>query len=427
MINDFPDSFKKKMYQWAIDLFPLNRSITGEANRKTLEYLKEILPKLEMKHFKSGDKVFDWEIPQEYYVEEAYIEDKFGNIIIDFKNNNLHLASYSISVDKYMNLTDLNKHLYSLSDLPNAIPYKTFYYKRDWAFCITHNQRKELKDELYHIVIKSRHFDGQLDYGQLILPGKTKKEILLSTYICHPSMANNEISGIVVTTALAKFLSTIPDTEYTYRVLFIPETIGSIAYLSKNLIYLQENVIAGFVITCVGDDLEYSFMPSRNGNTIADKAALYALSNYVTKYIKYSFLDRGSDERQYCSPLINLPVVSIMRTKYGMYKEYHTSLDDLSFISENGLYGAASIIYKTILILEYNFTYSPLIPCEPQLGKRNLYNISSNDNSDELINVLAYVDGETDLIDIAKIINADFFKCHDIIKILLKNDLLKQL
>ena len=419
------DNIGNKMYQWACDLFPLNRSILGQANRDTLLYIKNIIPELNIKYFFSGEKVFDWIIPDEWQVDEAFIEDEYGNLIIDFKINNLHLMSYSIPVDTWLSLDELNKHLHSLPDLPNAIPYRTTYYTKEWGFCISHAQRNLLKDINYHVVIKSKFFKGQLDYGELIIKGEVEEEILLSTYICHPSMGNNEISGIVVTTALADILLKNKN-RYTYRIIFIPETIGSIAYLSLHSSKMKQLTKAGFVISCVGDNLQYSYLPSRNGNTLADKVAKYSLKNYVNSYVEYSFLDRGSDERQYCSPLIDLPVASIMRTKYGEYKEYHTSLDNLNFISEEGLYGALSIIYKTILILEYNYVYLPLIPCEPQLGKRGLYNITSNDKSDHLINILAHIDGKLDLLDVAITINADFFDCVKIVKTLLNAELLKQ-
>ena len=413
-----------KMYKWASDLFPLNRSITGQGNRETLQYLKNILPNLKISNFKSGEKVFDWIIPDEWELSEAYIEDEYGNRIIDFRTNNLHIIGYSEAVDIWITLDELNNYLYSLPEQPNAIPYLTSYYKRKWGFCISHNQRLSLKDCKYHVVIKSKFFKGQLDYGELIIKGEQNEEILLSTYICHPSMANNELSGIVVTAALAQFLSNRKDNRYSYRILFIPETIGSIAYLSSNLAILKNYVKAGFVITCVGDNHNYSFLPSRMGDTYADKLARFVLNNFLKEFKEYSFLERGSDERQYCSPLIDLPVVSIMRSKYGTFPEYHTSLDNLEFISIEGLLGAF-ILYKNMInINETNKTYKPLIKCEPQLGKRGLYNITSNENADTLVNLLAYVDGKLDLLDISKIINKNYFECAQVANLLFENKLI---
>uniref|UniRef100_UPI00404AA32A DUF4910 domain-containing protein n=1 Tax=Flavobacterium sp. TaxID=239 RepID=UPI00404AA32A len=414
-----------EMYKWARDLFPLNRSITGQGNRETLEYLKKLLPELKIKNFKSGEEVFDWTIPDEWYLEEGYIDDEYGNRIIDFKTNNLHVLGYSEPIDAWLTLDELNKYLHSLPEQPDAIPYLTSYYKKRWGFCITHEQRLSLKNIKYHVVIKSKFFKGQLDYGELIIKGQQKEEILLSTYICHPSMGNNELSGIVVTTALAQFISSIRDSRYSYRILFIPETIGSIAYLSNKWKYLKSHIIAGFVITCVGDNINYSFLPSRTGETYADKIAKFALINYVNEFKEYNFLERGSDERQYCSPLIDLPVVSIMRSKYATYPEYHTSLDNLNFISEDGLLGSYNIYKTVIYIIENNKIYEPLIFCEPQLGKRGLYNITSNQNADSLINVLAYIDGKLDMLDLCKIIKIDFYECVKIVKILLENKLIK--
>ena len=417
--------FGEEMYKWARDLFPLNRSITGQSNRDTLKYLKNHIPELQIKSFKTGQQVFDWVVPQEWNVIDAYIEDENQNKIIDFKVNNLHLVGYSQPIDIWIDLNELKEHLFSLPELPDAIPYKTSYYKKNWGFCLTQKQLSSLENKKYHVYINTDFTDGEMNYGELVLKGKNDEEILLSTYICHPSMANNEISGIVVTAELAKILSNDTDRYYTYRILFIPETIGSIAYLSCNWEYMKAKTIAGFVVTCVGDNNNYSFLPSRLGNTLADRAAKYALENYVDQYSEFSFLDRGSDERQYCSPLIDLPVASIMRTKYGEYIEYHTSLDNLNFISVEGLLGSFSIIYKTLQIIENNRLYTPLIFCEPQLGKRGLYNITSNDKADTLINMLAYIDGKMDLIDIAKTIKSDFFTCAKIAETLLLNKLIK--
>ena len=414
------------MYQWAEDLFPLNRSLSGKYNRETLKYIKNILPDLNIKSFKSGTKVFDWTVPDEWNVEEAYIEDSNGNKVIDFKNNNLHLVSYSEPVDLFISLSELKKKIHTLKDKPDAIPYITSYYKKDWGFSLSYNDFKNLKDDRYHVVINSKFSKGEVNYGELIIPGNTDQEILLSTYICHPSMANNEISGIVVTTALAKMILEIKDRRYTYRIIFIPETIGAVAYLSLHHKKMKLKTMAGFVVTCVGDDNNYSFLPSRLGNTYTDEVALYALNNYCSKgFNKYSFLERGSDERQFCSPLIDLPVVSIMRSKYGTFPEYHTSLDNLDFISKEGLLGGYSILSQTINLIEKNLVYKPVIYCEPQLGKRNLYNIGMNDAPDLLVNLLAYIDGKLDLLSIAQILNKDFFECVEVCDVLIKHKLIK--
>ena len=414
-----------EMYQCIKDLFPLNRSLTGEPNRITLKYLKNILPNLKIGAYDSGKRVFDWTIPEEWNVSDAYVINEKGDKIIDFKVNNLHLVGYSIPVDQSFSYEELKEHLHFDQELENAIPYKTSYYNKTWGFCLTYNQFKSLsKSEKYRVKIDSKFSSGKLNFGELIIKGKSNKEVLLSTYICHPSMANNELSGIAVTVALAKYLSEQKNLFYTYRILFIPETIGSISYLSENFTEMKNNTTAGFVITCVGDDLNYSFLPSRLGNTYADKVGRFALDNYTKVYKEYSFLERGSDERQYCSPLIDLPVVSIMRSKYGTYKEYHTSADDLNFISPKGLEGAYDIYLKAIEVLELNKVFTPKTMCEPQLGKRNLYEITSDENPNSLINLIAYIDGKLDLMDLSKIINEDFFECHRVAQKLLKNDLI---
>jgi aminopeptidase-like protein len=266
--------------------------------------------------------------------------------------------------------------------------------------------------------IDSELKDGVLNYGELILNGCDDREVLLSTYICHPSMANNELSGPVVTAALAQWLLALKNRRYTYRIVFIPETIDSIVYLSQHLADMKERTIAGYVVTCVGDDRAYSFLSSREGNTLADRAALCAFRDLKLPYVSYSFLDRGSDERQYCSPGVDLPVCSIMRTKYGVYPEYHTSLDNLELISQAGLEGAFRVYQRTIQAIEVNRFYRTLVLGEPQLGKRGLYpTVSTRTNSEQvrvMMNLLAYADGEKDLLTIAETIGADVIECAEI-------------
>ena len=422
---------KKKMHKWAADLFNINRSITGPGVRETLVFLSNLIKGLQIKNVASGTKVFDWTVPDEWEIREAFIEDKYGNRIVDFKNNNLHIVGYSVAVDQYMELDELQKYLHSLPEQSDAIPYVTSYYSKSWGFCLTHNQRESLESGKYRVYIDSTISPGVLNYGELIIPGDSKEEVLLSTYICHPSMANNELSGPVVTAALSQWLLSLKKRRYTYRIIFIPETIGSITYLSKNLDYMKENVIAGFVITCIGDNRTYSFLPSRKGGTLADRAALHCLKNSVKKFNEYSYLDRGSDERQYCSPGVDLPVCSIMRSKYDTYPEYHTSLDNLSFISPEGLKGGYDILKKTIRIIEVNDYYKNIFYCEPQLGKRGLYpNLSikggSADDLKNLMNLLAYADGEIDLIDLANIINMDIIDLHPIVEKLIDSELIEK-
>jgi aminopeptidase-like protein len=418
----------EEMHGWARSLFPHCRSITGPGVRQTLAFLKELLPDLQIHEVPSGAKAFDWTVPDEWSIEDAFVADSAGNRVIDFRKNNLHVVGYSEPVDCRMTREELDKRLFSLPEQPKAIPYRTSYYAQTWGFCLSHEQRQKLPDGDYHVVIKSRLAPGVLNYGELLLEGREKSEVLLSTYICHPSMANNELSGPVVTAALARRLAAMADRRHSYRIVFGPETIGAIVYLSRNLAEMKRRVIAGFNITCVGDDRRYSFLPSRQGDTLADRAARYVLDRYVGDYDRYSFLDRGSDERQYCSPLVDLPVVSLMRSKYGTYDEYHTSLDDLSLISPAGLAGAYDAIGRCLDLIEANATYVVANPCEPQLGKRGLYPSMSTPETRaqvrDLANFLAYADGKRDLLDLADTIGADFFACAEIAATLRKHDLI---
>jgi aminopeptidase-like protein len=376
--------------------------------RQSLAILKRHLPGLKIVEVPSGTKCFDWEVPREWNIRDAHIISPDGRKICDFKKSNLHIVGYSTPVNRTVSLGELQEHLYSLPDQPDAIPYITSYYKERWGFCIAHEERAKLAEGEYRVFIDSTLEDGSLTYGELVIPGRTPKEVFLSTYVCHPSMANNELSGPAVTTFLAKHLSERKN-AHTYRIIFIPETIGSISYLSKNLADMQKNIVAGFNLTCIGDDRAYSYLPSRRGGTLADRAAVHALKHLHPDYVAYSFLERGSDERQYCSPGIDLPVCSIMRTKYGCYPEYHTSLDNLELVTPDGLQGGYELLLKILDVVELNETLRVTVPCEPQLGKRGLYPTLSTKNSTALVrdmmNVLAYADGSCDLIKIADIIN----------------------
>lgn len=409
-------------------LYPICRSLTGPGVRETLAILAEHIPGLQIKEVSSGTEAFDWTVPDEWDIRGAYIADDQGNKIVDFKNHNLHVLGYSEPVNKIVDLKELEQHLYSLPDQPDAIPYITSYYSRRWGFCLTHKQRQSLMPGNYQVVIDSMLKPGVLNYAEIVIPGESKEEVFLSTYVCHPSMANNELSGPVVTTALVRWLLSLPSRRYTYRVVFIPETIGSIVYLSKNYKYLKANVIAGFNITCIGDDRCYSYLPSRNGKTLSDRAATHALFSIDPNFKIYTWLDRGSDERQYCSPGIDLPMATIMRSKYGEYPEYHTSLDDLSVVTPSGLAGGFSAIRDAIEIVEGNITLRCTALCEPQLGKRGLYpTISTKDTAAKvgaMMGMISYCDGELSLLDIAEKIGQPFKKLQGIIGPLMENGLL---
>ena len=419
-----------EIHNLAKKLWKINRSITGEGVRFTLEIIKkDYLQNLLIHSIPSGTKVFDWTVPMEWHVDEAYIITPDGNKICDFSLNNLHLVGYSIPFCGKIKLSDLKNHLYSLPEQPNAIPYVTSYYKEHWGFCITQKQKESLVDGKYEVVINSKIFSGNLNYGEIVVPGKSDKEVFLSTYICHPSMANNEISGPVVLTYLAKWLKDLSCRNYTYRIVFVPETIGSITYISKNFKRLKKNVFAGFNISCVGDDRSYSYLPSRNGNTISDKVAKHVLKWIEPNYKIYSWLDRGSDERQYCAPGIDLPIASILRTKFGQYPEYHTSLDDLdNVVTPKGLDGGYWALRRALELIEKNRFYKTKIFCEPQMSKRGLYPTLSTKNKvlqvREIMNLLSFCDGEHSLLDIAEKINVPAWQLYETVEKLISEDLI---
>jgi len=406
----------KKFYELGKKtLFPISRSLTGDGVRKTLNIIKKEFPDLKIKKIKAGTKVFDWRIPDEWNISDAYIIDNKGNKIVDFKLHNLHVVGYSILVNKYITKKQLIKNLHTLKKQPQAIPYVTSYYKKRWGFCIAYDQLKKIRkdysnNDLFKVMINSSfNSKGNLNYGEMVIKGKSSQEILISTYICHPSMANNELSGPIVSMGLINHFQNLKNLKKTLRFIFIPETIGSISYLSQNLKNLKKNLIGGFNLSCIGDERAHSCMLSKYGNSPSDEALLQAYKNLKIKKFKiYSFLERGSDERQYNSPGIDLPIASIFRTKYGSFPEYHTSLDDFNLVTLKGIEGGFKVAKEAIKIILDNIYPISNVLCEPQMSKRGLYpSLSTKQKkttSKDFLSFIQYSDGKNSLKKISKLI-----------------------
>ena len=411
------------------ELFTLCRSLTGEGNLQTLKILKKYEKKLVIKKFTSGKKVFDWKIPKEWVIKKAEVSDKFGNKIINFKDNNLKVIGYSQPKKKIISKDELLKKIFTLPNQPNAIPYITSYYKKRWGFCITHNDKKLIqkrykKNDKFKICIESKFKKGKLVYGEYLIKGKSNQEILISTYICHPSMANDNLSGIIVAMSLISHFKKIKDLKKTIRFIFIPETIGSIAYINENLSELKSKVIGGYNLSCIGDDRVHSMILSKYGNSTSDKSLLEVYKKLNIKPKIYSFLKRGSDERQFNSPGVDLSITGICRSKYSNYPEYHTSMDNFNIVSLKGLSGGFKIAKQAIEILQKKIIPLSTVTCEPQLGKRGLYPTFSKKNAKYLSGLLVsdflqYSDGKNELSEIAKylkISNKEAVKLKDILR-----------
>ena len=441
----------KDIYELIQDLYPICRSITGNGVRETLNKIKQHIP-LNISEVPTGTKVFDWKVPKEWNINDAYIKNSKGEKIVDFKKSNLHVLNYSIPIHKKISLTELKEHIFTLPEHPDWIPYRTSYYEENWGFCITHNQFQNLRDEQYEVCIESSLIQGSLTYGEIFLEGKIKDEVLLSCYVCHPSMCNDNLSGVSLLTYLAREISKV-NHNLSYRFLFIPETIGAITWLSKNEKKIN-NIKHGLVATCVGDSGKMTYKKTRNGNNIIDKIVTNVLTESKEPFEIVDFFPTGSDERQFCSPGFNLPIGSLMRTIYDKFEEYHTSADNLNYVNSKSLENSFEKYLKIIKQLEEikveekesnqknvknkiiiksdeEIFYNNLNPkCEPQLGKRGLYNMigaqkNSIQNMLPIFWVLNLSDGTNSISDIVKKSNLEIQDIKNAINILIKNNLLK--
>ncbi|MEO6195875.1 MAG: DUF4910 domain-containing protein, partial [Thermoanaerobaculia bacterium] len=385
------------------EAYPICRSITGDGVRRTLAMIQERIP-LEIREVPTGTPVFDWTVPREWNIRDAWIKDPSGRKVVDFQECNLHVLNYSLPVHEKLPLAELRKRLFTLPDQPDLIPYRTSYYKETWGFCLRHRTLEELPEGEYEVFVDSTLADGALTYGECLLPGDSEREVLLSTHICHPSLCNDNLSGIAVMTELARELQARPRRRYSYRFLFIPGTIGSITWLALN----EVKVDHGLVAANLGDPGAFHYKKSRRGNTEIDRAVLAVLKDSGEPFGVEDFVPFGYDERQYCSPGFNLAVGSLTRTPYGRYPEYHTSADNLDFVKPEALEGSLRTYLAVIDVLEGNRRYLNLNPKgEPQLGRRGLYRTIGGDESGRsrelaLLWVLNLSDGENSLLDIAE-------------------------
>ena len=421
------DQVQNEIYSFIKELFPLCRSITGEGTSKTLQKIQKKIP-IEIKEIPSGTKVFDWEVPKEWNIRDAYIKSSDGKKIVDFQQSNLHVINYSSPVQKELSLNQLKPHLHSIPDYPEWIPYKTTYYKEDWGFCLSHNLLQSLRDDNYKVVIDSEIQDGYLNYGELYIPGKTKEEILISTHICHPSMCNDNLSGISVNTFLARNVLK-KENYYSYRFLFIPATIGAIAWLALNEDKLKF-IKYGVVTALLGDQGEFNYKKSKAENSSINRIFEFLLSDKKYYGNIREFEPYGYDERQFCSPGINLPVGRLTRTPNKEFPEYHTSADNLDFIKSEKLFESYKLLVESLQLIEDNKYFINQNPkCEPQLGKRGIYNsVAGNIKEIELamLWVLNYSDGENDLLEISKKSKIKFEIIKKATDILLEHKLIKE-
>jgi len=417
------------MCRWIAELYPICRSITGDGVRETLRRLNDLVP-LEIHEVPSGTPVFDWTVPREWNIRDAWVKDASGRRVIDFQHSNLHVVNYSIPVRCRMTLAELRPHLHSLPDHPSWIPYRTSYYNETWGFCLAHRDLEALRDEEYEVCIDATLQDGSLSYGEIVLEGTTAKEILISCHICHPSLCNDNLSGIAVSAALARELQAKPH-RYTYRFLFIPGTIGAITWLALHQGSVRR-INGGLVLAGIGDTAPLAYKKSRLGDSEIDRTVEHVLRHSGLPYLVTEFSPYGYDERQYCSPGFNLPVGRLSRSPHGQFPEYHTSADDLTFVSQESLAASLQTCRDIISVLEDNHSFVNLnANCEPQLGKRGLYraiggNADAGKSELAMLWTLSLSDGRHSLLDIAERSGLHFASIRDAARLLLEHGLLQQ-
>jgi len=404
-------------------LYPICRSITGDGVRQTLEILQEHIP-VEIREVPSGTRVFDWTVPDEWNVRGAYIRDSAGRKVVDFADSNLHVVNYSIPVHRKMQLAELKKHLHTLPDHPHWIPYRTAYYNRTWGFCLPHALYERLADDTYEVCIDSDLKPGHLSYGELYLPGETEQEVLVSTHLCHPSLANDNLSGLALATFLARHVRSA-GRRYSYRFLFVPATIGAITWLSLNR-DRTDRISHGLVVACAGDPGGFTYKKSRRGTAEIDRIVSHVLRHQPTPHRIIDFFPYGYDERQYCSCGFDLPVGCFMRSPHGEYVQYHTSADDLDFVRPWCLEESFAVLVSVLEVVEQNRILLNRYPhCEPQLGKRNLYPREREQHL-AILWVLNLADGRHSLLDIAERSNLPFHHIADAAGKLLAGGLLAE-
>jgi aminopeptidase-like protein len=416
------------MLRLAGELFPICRSITGNGVRRSLQILNRYIP-LQITEVPSGSAALDWTVPREWNIRQAYIAKLDGTRVIDFERNNLHIVQYSAPLDQVLPVHELRDHLHTLPERPDWIPYRTSYYRQTWGFCLTHRQLEALTDLTYRVVIDSTLTDGHLTYGECVVQGETEREVLLSCHICHPSLANDNLSAIAVATMLARRLrETRP--RYTYRFLFIPGTIGSLTWLSRNEDKLGL-IDYGLVLSCLGDSGGVTYKQSRRGNANIDRIVAHVLRNDPAPHRITPFVPYGYDERQYCAPGFNLPVGCLMRTPNGEYPEYHTSADNLSLLRREGLAHSLAVLQRIVKVIEGDMTYrSRNLKGEPQLGRRGLWGSmgglrSAGNEQLALLWVLNLADGQHSLLDVAERSDLPFSSIRTAADALVNADLLE--